>query len=132
MTKDDDIVPGPYEPDFNPQKEHEFHEQVAPEKVTNALPEGLTVVQDKNQVVLYEKVEKLYDKVKMITGPHCEVGMSLGETIVTHPFENVKYHVRLSVPCELSEIETVMDFVEEWIDDRSTKVRKLIKDQLSG
>lgn len=55
------------------------------------------------------------------TGPLATVGMETSVTINTGNYNSVKVGIVLHVPCEISEIEQVYEFIEGWINTKMTE-----------
>ena len=70
-------------------------------------------------------------KTKEFSGPHATVGFTLSCTKNLGNYESLKAQVSLHMPCEISELEVVNEFVQEWVDDKLDIVVKGIKDNFN-
>lgn len=57
-----------------------------------------------------------------VVDPVCTVQMNAGQTVNTGNYSSVKFGVSLSMPCQPKEVESVYQFVKNWVD---TKMQEL-------
>lgn len=64
--------------------------------------------------------------------PHANVGVSMGMTLPTAQFANIKFTVSLFCPCEVTEdsINGTYEEVKGWVDSKVSQIHEEIQSQL--
>lgn len=54
--------------------------------------------------------------------PLANVGMTVGQTLNTGDYNNIKVSVSLHYPCQIEEIDATFETVKEWLDTKMSVV----------
>lgn len=67
-------------------------------------------------------------------GPYANVGVGFGMTRKVADYENVKFDVRVNIPCETDEgsLEMAYNFAKSWVEQRVAEINTEIDSQLNG